>query len=118
MTQASAARTERRLNGQHTAPPIEGRAFPMPPQGMMSEQVNLIDFGLVLGLVHPEGSPILIVVWDGERFRRLLPDQANTWATEIALTPGLGPVLEAIRKLVKRAGDIAVASLMRTEGNA
>lgn len=112
MTQASASRVERRLNGHHIEPVIEGRAFPMPPAGMMSEAVNLIEFGLVLGLVHPEGSPIMVVAWDGTCFRRLLPDQASKWADEIALTPGLGPVIEAIRKLVKRAGDIAVASMM------
>lgn len=118
MTHASPARVERRLNGHHAEPVIEGTAFPMPPAGMLSEQINLIDYGLILGLIHPEGSPILIVAWDGERMRRLLPDQAAKWADEIALTPGLGPVLTAIRGLVKRAGDIAVASLMRTEGNA
>lgn len=118
MTQASPARIDRRLNGHHAEPPIEGRAFPLPPAGMMSEQIDLPDYRLSLGLIHPEGSPILIVAWDGERFRRMLPDMAQQWLDEIVLTPGLAPVIEAIRKLVKRAGDIAVASLMVTEGNA
>jgi hypothetical protein len=117
MTQASAFRVERRLNGQHQEPPIEGRAFAMPPEGMMLEQVNLIDFGLVLGLVHPEGSPILVVAWDGKQFRRLLPEQASNWADEIALTPGLAPVITAIRALVKRAGDLALASLIPVGGH-
>jgi hypothetical protein len=118
MTQASTARVERHLNGQHLSPIIEGKAFVMPPAGMLSEQVNLTDYGLVLGLIHPEGSPILICAWDGRAMTRLLPDAAARWADEIALTPGLKPVIDAIRGLVKRAGDIAVASLMRTEGNA
>lgn len=117
MTTASASRVARRVNGQHAAPPIEGRAFLLPPAGMLSEQVDLPDYELAMGLVHPEGSPILIAVWDGKRMRRLLPDQAAKWADEIALTPGLGPVIEAIRALVKRAGDIVVASMMRTEGS-
>lgn len=112
MTRASPARIAAR------AAKFDRPVFAMPPAGMLSEQVDLEPFGLVLGLIHPEGSPILICAWDGQRMRRLLPDQAAKWADEIALTPGLGPVLEAIRKLVKRAGDIAVASLMVTEGNA
>lgn len=115
MTQASAARVERR---QHDAPIIEGRAFVLPPAGMLSEQTNLIDYGLVLGIVHPEGSPILIAVWDGKQMRRLLLEQATLWADEIALTPGLGPVVTALRGLVKRASDMVLAGLMRTEGNA
>lgn len=112
MTQASPARIAARA--AKFDPPV----FAMPPAGMLSEQVDLIDFGLVLGLIHPEGSPILIAAWDGQRFRRLLPEQAAKWADEITLTPGLGPVITALRALVKRAGDIAVASLMVTEGNA
>lgn len=110
MTRASRQRIAKRT----TPPP-----FRLPPAGMMSEQVDLEPYGLCLGLVHPEGAPLMVAVWNGERLSRLLPEQASQWADELIAAgqaAPLAPVIEAIRKLVKRAEDIAMASLMRTEG--
>lgn len=88
----------------------------MPPAGMLSEQVDLQAYELVLGLIHPEGSPILVAAWNGNGLKRLLPEQAAAWADELVaegLAVPLAPVIETIRKLVNRAGEIAVASVMR-----
>lgn len=108
MTASSPARKERRVDGHNH--------FPLPPDGMLSERIDLIPYGLVLGLVHPEGSPMLVVAWDGEKFKRMLPEQASQWADDLiaaghAVT--LAPVIEAVRKLVRRVGEIITESIMR-----
>lgn len=107
MTRASHARIAARA-AKFDPPP-----FRLPPEGMISERIDLIDFELVLGLIHPEGSPMLVVAWDGKTMRRLLAEQATTWADEIALMPELAPVTAAIRKLVRRMGEIASEAIMR-----
>lgn len=116
MTRSSAQRIARR-----TDCPVVTPTFAMPPAGMLSEQVDLQVYGLVLGLVHPEGSPLMVAVWDGHRMRRLLPEQASKWADEL-IAEGqavpLAPVIEAIRAKVRRVGEIVTASIMRTVGNA
>jgi hypothetical protein len=94
-------------------------AFVPPPPGMLSEQVDLDAYGLTLGLVHPEGYPLMVAVWDGQGLRKLLPEQASLWADELvkageAVT--LAPVIEALRRLVKRIGEIVSASIMRQMG--
>lgn len=107
MTRSSTARIARRA---------EAHEFRMPPPGMLSEQVDLVGYGLVLGLVHPEGAPLMVAVWDGQGLRRLLPEQATQWADEL-ISAGqavpLAPVIEALRKLVKRIGDIVTETIMR-----
>lgn len=111
MTRASEARVARRV-----AP-----AFAMPPAGMLSEQVDLEAYELVLGLVHPEGSPLMVAVWDGKGLRRLLPEQASQWADELVASGHavtLAPVIQALRALVKRIGEIITASIMQTAGSA
>lgn len=110
MTRASAERTARRA----AAP-----EFTMPPAGMLSEQVDLRDYELVLGIIHPEDSPMLIVAWDGKRLRRMLPEQASAWADELVAAGQaipLAPVIEAIRALVRKVGEIITASIMRRSG--
>jgi hypothetical protein len=106
-----------RASYQRIAARAAKHEFRMPPPGMLSEQIDLSDpFGLVLGLIHPEGLPMLVVAWDGENFRRLLPDQASTWADELVAAGQavpLAPVIEAIRKQVKRVGEIVSAAIMR-----
>lgn len=93
----------------------------MPPPGMLSEQIDLQPFGLVLGLIHPEGSPLLVCAWNGEGLKRMVPDEASTWADELVASGHavpLAPVIGAIRKLVRRAGEIVTASIMQTAGSA
>lgn len=111
MTRASSQRIAKRA-AAHEAP-----AFVMPPPGMLSEQTDLSDpFGLVLGLIHPEGSPMMVVAWDGERWRKLLPEQASQWADELTAAghgEALAPVIEAIRALVRKVGEIVSAAIMR-----
>jgi len=111
MTRASYQRIARKAAAHEPQP------FAMPPVGMMSEQVDLSDpFGVVLGLVHPEGSPLLVVAWDGERFRRMLPEQAADWADQLVAAGyarELEPVISAIRALVRKVGEIIAASIMR-----
>lgn len=107
MTRASHARIARRA---------EAHEFRLPPAGMMSEQVDLPAYELVLGLVHPEGSPLMVAVWNGQRLRRLLPEEASVWADELIAAGQavpLRPVIEAIRAKVKRVGEIVTASIMR-----
>lgn len=107
MTRASAQRIARRA---------ETFGFQMPPAGMLSEQIDLEAYELVLGLIHPDDSPLMVAVWDGERMRRLLPEHASTWADEL-IAEGqavpLAPVIEAIRTLVRRVGDIVTDVIMR-----
>jgi hypothetical protein len=110
MTRASHQRIAKR------AAKFDPPDFTMPPPGMLSEQVDLEAYGLVLGLVHPDDGPLMVAVWDGERLRRLLPEQASTWADELVAAGQavpLAPVIEAIRTLVKRVGEIVTASIMR-----
>ncbi len=112
MTRASHARIARRA---------EAHEFRMPPAGMLSEQTDLEAYELVLGLVHPDGAPLMVAVWDGQGLRRLLPEQASAWADELVAAGQavpLAPVIAAIREKVKRVGEIVTASIMRTVGNA
>lgn len=107
MTRSSHQRIARRA-----APP----AFAMPPEGMLSQQVDLSAYGLTLGLIHPEGAPLMVAAWNGEGLRRLLPEQATQWADELVAAGqavALAPVIEAVRALVRKVGDIAAASIMR-----
>lgn len=111
MTRASAQRTAKRA-ARFDPPP-----FVRPPEGMLSERIDLDEFGLTLGLIHPEGSPMLIVAWNGERFTKMLPDQASAWADELIAAGQavpLAPVIEAVRRLVKRVGEIVSAAIMRS----
>jgi hypothetical protein len=112
MTRASHQRIAKRAASHEPQP------FAMPPSGMLSEQIDLVEFNLVLGLIHPEGSPLLIVAWDGERFRRMLPEQASQLADDL-IDAGYGeamtPAIEAIRSLVRRVGEIVTAAIMRRE---
>jgi len=110
MTKASVSRIAKRA-AKFDPPP-----FVMPPERMLSEQIDLQPYGLVLGLVHPEGSPMLVVAWNGERFTKLLPEQASQWADELVSAGeavSLAPVIAAIRKLVKRVGEIVSEAIMR-----
>lgn len=94
----------------------EASVFAMPPPGMLSEQIDLVDYELVLGLIHPEGSPMLVMIWDGKRFRRLLPDQVERYAAELEAgghAAEYAPVIAAMRKLVRRVGEIVSAAIMR-----
>jgi len=115
MTRASFDRIARRA-AAHEAP-----AFVMPPPGMLSEQTDLVEYELVLGLLHPDDMPLMIAVWDGQRMRRLLPEQASSWAdglVEAGQAEALAPVIDAIRAKVRRVGEIVTASIMRTVGSA
>lgn len=107
MTRASHARIATRAAKHEFRPP---------PEGMLSERIDLDAFHLTLGLVHPEGAPMMIAVWNGERMQYLLPEQAMAWADELVKAGQavqLAPVVEAIRKLVKRVGEIVSATVMR-----
>lgn len=110
MTRASHGRIARRAH-----------EFKLPPAGMLSEQVDLPAYELALGLIHPEGAPLMVAVWDGHGIRRLLPEQASAWADELVAAGQavpLAPVIEAIRTKVRRVGEIVTASIMQTAGNA
>jgi hypothetical protein len=112
MTRASAARIVARAAAHE---------FRGPPPGMLSEQVDLEPYGLALGLIHPDDCPLMIAVWDGRGLRRLLPEQASQWADELVAAGqavALAPVIEAIRKLARRVGEIVTAAVMQTAGRA
>lgn len=105
-----------RASHQRIAKRAERHEFRLPPAGMLSEQVDLPAFELALGLIHPEGAPLMVAAWNGKGLTRLLPEQASQWADELVAAGQavpLAPVIDAIRKLVNRAGEIAVASVMR-----
>ena len=111
MTRSSAQRVAKRAAKFDPPPP-----FAMPPAGMLSEQVDLEPYGLAIGLVHPEGAPLMVAVWNGERLTRLLPEQASRWADELIAAGhavDLAPVIEAIRAKVKRIGDLVGEAIMR-----
>lgn len=125
MTKSSAARIAARavrcdepivLHGQRV--PVVDQAFRLPVDGQLSERIDLIPYELVLGLIHPEGSPILVAVWNGHGFKMLLPEEASRWADELIAAGQavpLAPVIAAIRKLVRRVGEIVTASIMGAE---
>lgn len=115
MTRASYERIARRAEAH------EAKAFAPPPAGMLSEQIDLDAYELTLGLIHPDDSPLMVAVWDGERLRRLMPEHASAWADELIAAGQavpLAPVIEGVRKLVRRVGEIITASIMQTAGNA
>lgn len=115
MTRASYQRIARRAEAR------EPKGFRRPPAGMLSEQIDLDGYGLTLGLLHPDDCPLMVAAWNGERVTLLLPEQATQWADELIAAGQavpLTPVIEAIRKLVRRIGDIVTASIMQTAGNA
>lgn len=110
MTKSSAARIATR------AAKFDPPEFHQAQLGMLSERIDLDAYELTLGLIHPEGSPILIAVWDGQGLKRLLPEDASRWADELIAAGqmvALAPVIEAIRKLVRKVGEIVTASIMR-----
>lgn len=110
MTRASVQRLAAR------AAKFDELSFRKLPEGMLSEAVDLEAYELTLGLVHPEGSPLMVAVWDGKNLRRLLPEQAAKWADELVAAGQavpLAPVIEAIRSLVRKVGEIVTASIMR-----
>jgi hypothetical protein len=112
MTRASHARIAAR------AAKFDPPDFVMPPVGMISEQIDLVPYRLVLGLVHPEAAPICVAVWNGERWSMLLPEQASQWADELVAAGqmvALAPVIDALRKLVRRVGEIVTEAIMRQE---
>lgn len=111
MTRASHTRIAAR------AAKFDPTEFQPAPPGMFSERIDLDAYELTLGLIHPEGSPILIVAWDGHGFTRLLPEQATAWADQLVAAGqlvALAPVIESIRKLVRGVGEIVTASIMGT----
>lgn len=103
MTRASASRIARKRGEP---------AFVMPPEAMLSEQIDLSDpFRMVLGLIHPETEPYpLVAIWNGEQLRRLTAKAAEAYAEWCDRESGegdvLAPVADALRKLARRIGEI------------
>jgi hypothetical protein len=97
-------------------------AFPMPPEGMFSEQTDLSDYRMVFGLLHPPSADgVRVVCWDGEVIRHLTAEAARKWAADIEGSEYAAmhrPVTEALRTLAERAEQINTAALFRRAGRA
>lgn len=83
--------------------------FTPPPAGMLSEQIDLPDHEMSLGLMHMEGAGLRVCVWDGETMRHMAHMKARRWAMELEDGPfgaAFKPVAEALRNLSERAESI------------
>lgn len=94
--------------------------FTIPPEGMLSEQVDLPAYSLALALVHREGdaSP-QIAIWDGGLWRHLTVQAARKWADDQEAGPyaeAFTPVIEALRTLAGRVEDITTRAVFKRAG--
>jgi hypothetical protein len=83
---------------------------------MLSEQINLPDHRLVLGLMHREGDGIRIFTWDGQHWRHLTVEAARAYADYLDANPyaeALKPVSDALRTLADRVSEIGTNAMMR-----
>lgn len=94
--------------------------FTPPPAGMLSEQIDLPDHEMTLGLIHG-GEGLRIVVWDGHLFRHLTEDAAIKYAQEIESWGHamlLAPASDALRTLAAKVNEIETAAMFRRAGRA
>lgn len=95
-------------------------AFTRVPDGMFSEPVDLIDYGLQLGLLHPPTRDgLCVAAWDGENLRHLTAKAARKWADENDggdYAKPLAPVTDALRTLARRIDEINTAVMFRRAG--
>lgn len=93
--------------------------FPLPPTGMLSEQIDLPDHNLSLGLLHIDGAGIRVCAWDGERLRHMAPAAARRYAADLdtgAYAAAFAPVVDALTSLCERVEEIsAMATARRAE---
>lgn len=90
--------------------------FTLPPAGMLSEQIDLPDHRLSLGLMHRDGEGVRVFTWDGERLRHLTADAAQAYADFIDENPHaavLKPVSDALRVLAGKINDLESAAMFR-----
>ena len=95
--------------------------FIAPPAGTLSDQIDLTEHRLTLGLMHPESSTLRIVAWDGQVFRNLTEDAAVKWAQQIeseAYAKVLAPVSDALRTLAAGANEIETSGMFKRAGRA
>lgn len=89
--------------------------FTLPPDGMLSEQIDLPSHEMSLGLMHPEEG-LRICVWDGQRWRRLTHDAAIRFAQELetsAEATMFAPVSQALRALAAKVNGLETSTMFR-----
>lgn len=99
----------------------EDVTFTAPPVGMLSEQIDLPDHQLTLGLMHPEGQALRIVAWDGERWRHLSEGAAIKWARELEAdryAASFAQVSDGLRALASKVNEIGTATMFKRAGRA
>lgn len=93
--------------------------FTRPPEGMLSEQIDLPDHNLSLGLLHIDGAGIRVCAWDGSAMRHMAPAAARRWAADLDTGPfasAFTPVVDALTNLCERVEEIsAMAAARRAE---
>lgn len=93
--------------------------FTPPPEGILSEQIDLPDHQMSLGLMHIDGAGIRIMTWDGERMRHQSVAAARRFASDLSEGPCSAvyqPVIDAVEKLLERVDEInAMAAARRSE---
>lgn len=93
--------------------------FQLPPQGMLSEKIDLPDHRLSLGLLHIDGAGIRICAWDGEVMRHMALAAARRWASDLAegaYATAYKPVVDAVDRLNDRVDEInAMAAARRAQ---
>jgi hypothetical protein len=95
---------------------VEQMNFTAPPAGMLSDQIDLPDHHLSLGLVHTEDQGLLIAAWDGARWRHLTADAAIRYAQQLEgdhQAAAFLPVTDALRALVDKISEIETSTMMR-----
>lgn len=81
-----------------------------PPAGQLSEQIDLPDHEMSLGLIHMEGAGIRVCTWDGQVLRHMSPARARRWSVELLEGPfgsAFAPVAQALQRLTDKAEEIA-----------
>jgi len=94
-------------------------AYAPPPPGMLSEQIDLPEHGMALGLLHLAGAGLRVCVWDGGQMRHMSPARASRWSAELAEGPfgaSFAPVSAALETLSNRA--VAIELVARVRRNA
>jgi hypothetical protein len=82
--------------------------FDLLPDNMLSEQVILPEHRMALGLIHMNGGGLRVCIWDGAKLRHMAPARARRWAAELEEDHDevFAPVIEALRSLCDRVGEI------------
>lgn len=94
-------------------------AFTPPPPGQLSEQIDLPDHMLSLGIIHMDGAGLRVCVWDGHTMRHMAAARARRWAHELVdgeFGAAFQPVADGLRKLCDKVEEIEARVVIMADG--